>query len=138
LKKKVKICRSREAGYVAKLTRFIEIKADSLNWICHILHRNSMLKHVTEGKMVGRIQVTWRQGRISQWLLDDFKEMTIYFKLNAEELYLSHSVRTSFWKRLWTCHKQTTGWMNEWLNEWTLTVPNVTLADISRNKNRHV
>jgi len=88
-----------------------------------------MLRYVIEGKMEGRIQVIWRQGRISQWLLDDFKETRGYWKLNAEALYLSHSVWTSLWKRLWTCRKQTTGWTNEW----TLTVPNATLADISRN-----
>jgi hypothetical protein len=30
------------------------------NWIGYILHRNCLLKHVLEGKIVGRIKVTGR------------------------------------------------------------------------------
>ena len=31
------------------------------NWIGHVLHRNSNLKHVIEGKIEGLIELTWRQ-----------------------------------------------------------------------------
>jgi len=36
------------------------------------LHRNCLLKHVIEGKLVGRIE--GRQGRRCKQLLDDLKE----------------------------------------------------------------
>jgi hypothetical protein len=32
-------------------------------WTGHILNRNCLLKHVNEGKIEGRIEVTERQGR---------------------------------------------------------------------------
>ena len=40
----------------------------------HILRRNRLLKQVIEGKREGRIEVTERQGRRRNQLLDDFKE----------------------------------------------------------------
>jgi hypothetical protein len=33
------------------------------NWIGHILRRNCLLKHVIEGKIKGRIEMTGRRGR---------------------------------------------------------------------------
>jgi hypothetical protein len=33
------------------------------NWVGHILRRNCFIKHVMEGKIGGRIEVTGRQGR---------------------------------------------------------------------------
>jgi hypothetical protein len=36
------------------------IKRRKANWIGHILHRNCLLKHIIEGKIVGRIEVTGR------------------------------------------------------------------------------
>jgi len=33
------------------------------NWMDHILHRNSLIKHVIEGKIQGRIDVTVRRRR---------------------------------------------------------------------------
>jgi hypothetical protein len=41
------------------------------NWIGHILRRNCLLKHVTEGKLEGRIEMTGRRGRRRKQLLDD-------------------------------------------------------------------
>ena len=35
-------------------------KRRKANWIGYILHRNCLLKHVIEGKIQGRIQVTER------------------------------------------------------------------------------
>jgi hypothetical protein len=44
------------------------------NWIGHILRRNCLLKHVIEGKLEGRIEVTGRRARRRKQLLCDFKE----------------------------------------------------------------
>jgi len=40
------------------------------NWICHMLGRNCLPKHVIEGEIKGRIEVTGRRGRKSKQLLD--------------------------------------------------------------------
>jgi hypothetical protein len=34
-----------------------------VNWIGHILHRNCLLKHITEGKLQGRREMMGRQRR---------------------------------------------------------------------------
>jgi len=39
------------------------VKRRKADWIGHILRRNCLLKHVTEGKIEGRIEVTGRRGR---------------------------------------------------------------------------
>jgi hypothetical protein len=44
------------------------------NWIGHSLCRNCLLKHVIEGKLEGRIEMTGRRGRRRKQLLDDLKE----------------------------------------------------------------
>jgi hypothetical protein len=44
------------------------------NWTGHILRRNCLLKHVIEGKLEGRIEMTGRRGRRRKQLLDDLKE----------------------------------------------------------------
>jgi hypothetical protein len=56
------------------------------NCIGHILRRNCPLKHVIEGKLEGRIEVTGRRGRRRKQLLDDLKEKGIYWKLKEEAL----------------------------------------------------
>jgi hypothetical protein len=38
------------------------------------LRRNFLLKHVIEGKIEGRIEMTGRRGRRRKQLLDDYKE----------------------------------------------------------------
>jgi hypothetical protein len=38
------------------------------------LRRNCLLKHVIEGKIEGRIEVTGKRGKRSKQLLDDHKE----------------------------------------------------------------
>jgi hypothetical protein len=50
------------------------IKRRKANWIGHILHRNCLLKHVTEGKIEEEIEVTGRQGRRHKQLLNDLTE----------------------------------------------------------------
>ena len=50
------------------------MKRRKANIIGHILHRNCLLKHISEGKRDGRIEVIeGREGRCKQ-LLDDRKE----------------------------------------------------------------
>jgi len=44
------------------------------NRIGHILGRNCLLKHVIEGRIERRIEVTGRRGRRRKQLMDDFKE----------------------------------------------------------------
>jgi hypothetical protein len=60
-----------------------QIKA---NWIGHILRRNCLLKHVIEGKVEGRIEMTGRRGRRRKQLLDYLKEKSRYWKLKEEAL----------------------------------------------------
>jgi hypothetical protein len=62
------------------------IKRRKANWIGHILHRNCLLKHVTEGKLQGRIEMTGRRGRRRKQLLDGLKEKRRYWKLKEEAL----------------------------------------------------
>jgi hypothetical protein len=50
------------------------------------LHQNSLLKHVFEGEIDGRIEVTGRRRRRCRQLLDDLKEKRGYFKLKEEAL----------------------------------------------------
>jgi hypothetical protein len=54
------------------------IRRRKANRFGHILCRDCLLKHVIEGKIEGRIQVTGRRGRKCKQLLDDLKEMRRY------------------------------------------------------------
>jgi hypothetical protein len=62
------------------------IKRRQANWIGHILRRNYLLKHVIEGKIEGKIEVTGRRGRRPTHLQDDLKEKRGYWKLVEEAL----------------------------------------------------
>jgi hypothetical protein len=63
----------------------LRVKAErQSNWIGHIWRRNCRLKHVIEGKIQERIEVT---GRRWKQLLDDLKEMRGYFKVKEEALH---------------------------------------------------
>jgi hypothetical protein len=62
------------------------IKRTKANGIGHILHRNCLLKHVTEREIEGRIKVTVIRGRRREQLLDDLKEKRGYWKLKEEAL----------------------------------------------------
>jgi hypothetical protein len=62
------------------------IKRRKANWISHILRGNCLLKHVIEGKLEGRIEMTGRRGRRRKQLLDDVKENRKYWKLKEEAL----------------------------------------------------
>jgi hypothetical protein len=56
------------------------------NWIGHILRRNCLLKHVTEGMTDGRIEVPGRRGRKRKQLVDEIKEKTGYCKFKRGAL----------------------------------------------------
>jgi hypothetical protein len=60
------------------------MKRRKANWIGHILRRNCHIKHVIEKKQ--KIEVTGRQGRRLEQLLDDLKEIRGYWLLKEEEL----------------------------------------------------
>jgi hypothetical protein len=62
------------------------IKRRKANWISHILRRNCLLKHVIEGKLEGRIEMTGRRRRRRKQLLDDLKEKKSYCQLKKEAL----------------------------------------------------
>jgi hypothetical protein len=55
------------------------------NWIGDILRRNYLLKHVV-GRIAGGLEVTRRQGRRREQLLDGLKETRGYWKLKEEAL----------------------------------------------------
>jgi hypothetical protein len=50
------------------------VKRRKTNWIGQILCGNSLLKHVTGGKVEGRIEVTGKQGRRREQVLHELKE----------------------------------------------------------------
>jgi hypothetical protein len=62
------------------------IKSRKANWIGHILGRNCLLKHVIEGKLEARIEITGRRGRRRKQLLDDLREKRKYCKLKEKAL----------------------------------------------------
>jgi hypothetical protein len=49
--------RAKEEGNILDTT-----KRRKVNWISHILRRNCHLKHVFEGKVLGRIEITGKEG----------------------------------------------------------------------------
>jgi hypothetical protein len=67
------------------------------------LRRNCLLTYFIKGKFEGRIKMTGRIGRRRKQLLDDFKEITGYWKL--EEEALDRIVWRTRWKRLRTSPK---------------------------------
>jgi hypothetical protein len=62
------------------------IKRRKANWTGHVFRRNCLLKHVIEGKLEGRIEVTGRRGRRRKQLLDNLKETRRCWKLKEEAL----------------------------------------------------
>jgi len=54
--------------------------------IGHILRVHCLLKHDTEGKEKGRIEMTGRRARRRRQLLDNLQETGRYWKLNLETL----------------------------------------------------
>jgi hypothetical protein len=69
------------------------------------LRSNCLLKHFTEEKIEGRIEVTERGGRRCKWLLDDLKEKERILEIDRRSIR-SPCVTKSLWKRLATCRKK--------------------------------
>jgi hypothetical protein len=55
-----------------------KIKRRKANWIGHTLRRNCLLKHVIEGKLEGRIEMTVRRERRRKQLLDNHNDKRRY------------------------------------------------------------
>jgi hypothetical protein len=69
------ITRNEEVLHRVKERNILQtIKRRKANWTGHVLRRNCLLKHVIEGKLEGRIEMTERRGRKLQQLLDDLKK----------------------------------------------------------------
>ena len=77
------------------------IKKRQAKWVGSILRRNSLLKHVIEGYIKGRVEVTRRRERRRKKLLMTLgKEMILEID---EGSIRSNSVKNWLWKRRWTC-----------------------------------
>jgi len=87
MKKMSSTDRVRNVLHVVKGERNILHKVERRkgNWIGYILRGNCLLKHVIEGNIEGRIDVTGRRGRRKQ-LLDDLEENRGFSKLKEETL----------------------------------------------------
>jgi len=62
------------------------IKRRKADWIGHIVRRNCLLQHLTEGKVEGRTVVLGRRGRRRKQLLGDTKETKGYWNLKKESI----------------------------------------------------
>jgi hypothetical protein len=62
------------------------IRRRKVNWIGHILRRNCRLKHVVEGRIEERLDVTGRGGRRRKQVLDDHTENTGYWECKKNAL----------------------------------------------------
>jgi ribosomal 50S subunit-associated protein YjgA (DUF615 family) len=91
------------------------IKRRKANWIGHILRGNCLLKHVTEGKVEGMIEVTGGRGRRRKEVIDELKEARDNVKLREEAL--DGTVwRTGFERSYRPVVRQTRECMNEWMD----------------------
>jgi hypothetical protein len=63
-----------------------KISKQKANWIGHLLHRNSLLQQVIEGKIKEGMEVTRRRGRRRRKLLDDLREGRGYSHLKEDTL----------------------------------------------------
>ena len=84
------------------------VKRRKAIWIGHMLCGNCLLKHIMEGKIEGKIEVTGRRGRRSKQLLVDLKETRRYGKLKEEALDRTLS-RTRFGRGCGPVVRQTQG-----------------------------
>jgi len=81
-------------------------------WIGHILRRNCLIKHVTEGKLEGRIEVIRRWGRRRKQLRYGIKVARWYWKLKEEVLDRT-LWGTPFGRGYEPVLRQSREWMNE-------------------------
>ena len=76
--------------------------------IGYILRRKSLLKHVIEGVIQGRIEMTGRRGRRGEQITDDLKKNKGYRKFEQEALERSLR-RINFGRGYGSVMRQTTG-----------------------------
>jgi hypothetical protein len=77
------------------------VKRMKANWIGHILCRNCLLEHITEGKVERRMEVMGRRGRRRKQLLADLEEKRKLLETERGSAG-SHRSENWLWKRLWT------------------------------------
>ena len=66
------------------------------------MFRNCLLKHVTEGKVEGTIEVIGRRGGRRKQLLDELKRKERILEIKTRSIR-SQCVENSLGKRLWSC-----------------------------------
>ena len=71
------------------------MKRRKAKWIGHMLHKNCLLKHVIEGKIKGRMEVTGRRRSRSKQLVDDLKERRLCWIALCGEQALEEAVDLS-------------------------------------------
>jgi hypothetical protein len=79
------------------------VKRRKANWIADIVRRNCFLKHVTEGKIEGRVEVTGNDEEdvSSYWMTLRKRRLE-----TGRRSTRSHSVENLLWNRPRTCHKR--------------------------------
>jgi len=80
---------SRRTGISYQKKKKKKKKKKKTNWTDHILRRNCLLRHVIEGKIEGRLEVTGRRGRRRKKFMDCLKERRGFRKLNEEAMALT-------------------------------------------------
>ena len=92
------------------------INRRKVNWTCHILCRNCLLKHVIEGN-TGEIGVMGRWNRRCKQVLNNLKEIRRNWKFK-EGVFDRTLWRACFVRGFGLVARQITHeWMNEWINE---------------------
>ena len=87
------------------------VKRREGNRVGHILCRNCLLKHIIEGKIEGRIEVTGRRERRHKQVVEDLRETRRYWKLKEETL--AHTLwKTRFGRDYGPVVRQTTELIN--------------------------
>ena len=99
--------RKTKSGFCACAIRFRTSSKTYLFLLCTL----GFLKHVIEGKVEGRIEVTRRRGRRRKQLVDDLKEKRGYWKLKEEALDRT-LWRTRSGRVYGPVIRQTIEWMN--------------------------
>jgi len=67
------------ANFFPRYYEYFTVKRRKTNRIGHIWRMNSFRKRLVEGKIVGRVEVTGREGRRRKQPLFDLKERTEYW-----------------------------------------------------------
>ena len=101
----------RRAKEERTFSRKYTIQRWKANWVGHVVRRNCPLKLVIEGK----IELTGRRWRRHKHLLDDLKEREKLLEFEREAL-IGSLWRIRFERGCEPVARQTTVWMNEFLN----------------------